>query len=418
MKLITKSGEELTLDQLIERGALFSKTSSGEAVTPQNALRSPTVFAIVNRLSSMYAQLPFAVVQNNSDGAKMRHDAVLDHPVTRLIETRPNQWQSPYQFKAHMMSTLLLNGFYVGEIGRAGGDPKFVAPLDAAVTQIEQNDRRRLLFRTSVNGQSKVLTQDQVLYIASPVSLDGITGVSPVQQCKEAIALEIAAEKFGSSLFGSGAVPSLILTRRNAFYDDDSKNAFKKMWDSAFRKNRGTAVLEGDEWNVEQVQMTNEDSQFLDTRKLQRSIIAGAFNVPPHMVGDLDRATFSNISSQALEVLMYTLAPWLECIEASVNRDLLTPDEVESERLFARFDTKRLLRGDLKTTADFLSKLRQWGFISANDGRAMLDMNAREDEAGDDYITPIQYIDQDESPIGESDEDDDGSENGGLRAVP
>lgn len=412
---------ELTLDQLISRAVTINGTSAGEHITPRSALKSPTVYAIVNRLSSMFAQLPFSIVKDESRGDGLNVTTVRSHPVTRLINRRPNQWQTSYQFKANMMTNLLLHGAYAGFVGRAGQEARFVTPIDLSKASVEITRRNRLLvtWTTEAGMQSRAF-QDQLLYITGPVSLDGIRPEPPIERCRESIALEIAAEKFGASTFGSSAVPTLILMRKGVFADDEVKSRFKTMWDATFGRNkRGTAILEGDEWEIQKVQMNNDEAQFLETRKLQRSILAGLFNVPPHMVGDLERATFSNISSQSLEVLMYTLAPWLECIERAIERAFLTEDEIENQFLAARFDTKRLMRGDLKSTAEFITKLRQVGVMSANEGRSMLDMNARDDEEGNSYMTPLNFqsnLDDDDKepddtgqppPEGEVDDDED-----------
>jgi HK97 family phage portal protein len=427
VKLSTKESE-LTLDQLSERLQLLRSESASFNVTPETALKAPTVYAIVNRLASMFAQLPFSVVEDEGDGMRTRNVALPNHPVTRLVDRAPNGWQTAYAFKAHMMTVLLLHGNYLADkAGTTRGVPRWLVPIEGGTFRAEMDTRSRVTFEIQQqDGRSVTRSIDDVLYITSPVSLNGLHGLSPVKCCETAIALEISAQQFGHSLFSSSAVPSLILTRRGRFKDSEAANAFKRAWEALFRRKRSTAVLEGDEWDVKQVQMSNEDSQFLDTRKLQRSIIAGMYNVPPHMVGDLERATFSNISSQALEVLMYTLSPWLECIEGAISRSLLTPEEVD-RGLFCRFDTKRLMRGDLAATADFIARMRQWGVMSANEGRSMLEMNAREDDSGDDYLTPLNMVDQDGETSGavgggNSGEDgdgnpDDGTDSRGLRSV-
>lgn len=395
---------ELTLDQLIERSVMIRMTASGMNITPDEALRAPTVFAIVNALSRILASLPFGIIRDQTSDGNRSHVLQKNHPVTTLLNVRPNKWMTRYEYWALVTTRLLLWGnFYA--LKTRNSDQRVIAlePIPPELVTVEQDRRMRLQFRWQTKaGGERVVGQDRMHFIRTGVSTDGLVGISPIARIKESIAMEIQAEKFGGTVFGNGAIPNIILTRKSSFKDTEARDRFKRGWDKVFsRSKRGTAVLEGDEWEVNTVQMSNEDSQFLETRELQRSIIAGAFGVPPHIVGDLKRATFSNISNQTLELLMFTLAPLLECIERATERDFLTTQEVD-RGLFSQFDTKRLLRGDPKTMSDLIAKLRQWGILSANEGRAMMEMDAREDEGGDEYLTPLNFQASDDEEEDES----------------
>ncbi len=396
-----KTGE-LTLDSLVERSVLLRMTTSGVSITPERALKAPTVFAIINALSRILASLPFGIIQDTSTPGKLKRELKKDHAVTRLLNRKPNKWMTRFDYWALVMVRLLLWGnFYALKNRNTDGKIISLSPIHPDKIVVEQDRRLRVRFRVSdIDGLPATIGQDRMHWIKSGVSLDGLVGKSPVSEIQESIAMEIAAEKFGGTVFGSGAIPNIILTRKGIFKDDPARNAFRASWDAMFKKKRGTAVLEGDEWEIEVVQMSNEESQFLETRELQRSVIAGAWGVPPHIVGDLKRATFSNISNQTLELLMFTLAPWIENIERAVERDMLADAEVD-QGFLAQFDTKRLLRGDPKSMADMIAKLRQWGLVSANEGRAQLEMDAREDEGGDDYLTPLNFTSTDDKVEGD-----------------
>jgi len=397
---VLEGKSELTLDRLIERSLMVSVTNAGESITPERALQAPTVFAIVNALSSIVGSLPFSVVSDDSAEGLRRHNSQPDHQVTHLLNVRPNRWQTRFEYWALVMVRLLLWGeFYALKNVAANKKIMSLQPIHPDNVEVTQDKRLRLQFKiTDDAGGSRTVFQDQMHFIRSGVSLDGIRGQSPVSNIKESIAVEIASEKFGARTFGSGAIPNVVIQRKGIFKDNEARSKFKQSWDAMFsNKKRGTAVLEGDEWEITPIQMTNDESQYLQTRKLQRSIIAGAFRVPPHIVGDLERSTFSNINQQSLELLTLTLTPWLECCERAVERDLLTNAEVDSG-VFAQFDTKRLMRGDPAAMADFIGKMRQWGIISANEARTMLDTDGRTDDAGDDYIVPLNFQSSDDTP--------------------
>lgn len=405
--LKAKASSELTLDQLMQRMDLINATAADIVVTPKNATQAPTVFAIVNALSRAVAMLPFQLLRDESEGGRRRVVAIPNHNIVQLLRFKPNVWQTPYNYWSLCMVRLLLWGkFYARKLQARNGRITALQPLHPDTVRVEQLDSGRLLFHVTTNTGETILAQEQMHWITA-LSFDGLDGETPVQNCKNSIALEIAAERFGSQTFGSGAIPNIILTHPGHFKDNDARDRFRDSWNAAFRKKRGTAVLE-DGLTATPVQLSNEESQFLETRKLQRSIIAGAWGVPPHVIGDLERATFSNIDSLSLFYLNQSLAPYLECIEASVLRDLVTPIEIR-QGVHAHFDTTVMMRGDMKSRNEALRIQRQWGIISANEWRAKEGMDARDDEDGDDYIVPMNFAAQEEDkpPAEETERDED-----------
>ncbi len=395
--------KDLTLDQLLTRLDLTRGTAAGITITPRTAIKSPTVFAIVNALSKAVASLPFQILRDDSEGGRRRITLQAKHNIHQLLRVKPNVWQTPYEYWSLVMVRLLLYGkFYARKLQARNGRIVQLQPIDPEAVRVEQLISGRLLFHVATEGGEEILTQDKMHWITS-LSFSGLDSMTPVQMCKEAIALEIAAEQFGATTFGSGAIPNVILKRDGHFKDQEAQDKFRDSWNSAFRKKRGTAVLE-DGFDFEIVQLSNEESQFIESRKLQRNIIAGAFNVPPHVIGDLERATFSNIESLALFFISQSLRPYLECIESAVTRDLLT--EIEIRRgVHPQFDMAAMLRGDAKSRAESFRIQRQWGALNANEWRAAEGRDAREDEDGDDYIVPMNFVAQGEEKL-----EDDSSE--------
>jgi len=380
----------LTLDQAIARLDMIRNTASGIRVTPDSAMQAPTVYAIVNSLSRAVASLPFMVLDDDSEQGKRRVRALPDHNVTRLLRHRPNAWQTPYDYWQLVMHDLLLHGRFYAKKQQAGnGRIVRLQPLapDKVTPKLTQGGGVEFTVQLP-DGKSEDVPQAKMHWISGLMG-HALKPLTPINQCKESIALEIAAEEFGAATFGSGAIPNVVLKRKGHFKDQTALDRFRETWTNAFQKRRGTAVLE-DDLDMEVVQMTNEDSQFLETRKFQRTVIAGAFGVPPHLIGDLERATFSNIEHMSLNFIIHLLRPWLTNIEAAIARDLLTEREV-LEGVQGRFDTKAMLRGDAKSTAEALQIERQMGIINANEWREMTDRDAREDDGGDDYMTPLNF---------------------------
>ena len=398
----------LTLDQAVARLDLIQQTAADIRVTPKTSIRAPTVYAIVNAMSRAVASLPFLIVKDESENKKRQIETLPDHNIRRLLGVRPNNWQTPYEYWSLVLVRLLLYGsFYARKLQAANGRIVEIQPLDPETVRVEQLETGKLLFHVQgFRGKEEALEQNKMHWI-NGLSMDGVHGTSPVDKCKESIALEIAIELFGARIFGSGAIPNVIVKRKGHFKDEDAMQRFRDSFTNAFKKKRGTAILE-DDFDFEVVQMTPEDSQFLETRKHQRTVIAGAFGVPPHIVGDLERATFSNIEHMSLSFVIHALRPWLECIEAAVSRDLLTQAEVLGN-VKPMFDTRAMLRGDAKSRAEALKIQREWGIINANEWRALEGMDAREDEAGEEYLTPMNFeASEDEStaPADELDEVD------------
>ena len=374
----------ISVDKFLRQLDMVRATAAGESVTPANCLRSPTMFAIVNALSRVLGMLPIDVIQ----GAGATRKELPGHELAGLLNRRPNQWQSQFDYWFAVGAQLILYGEFVAVKNQAfNGKLVNLVPVPPGACTIAQ-DPSDFTFRYLVNrtdGSSQVYGPKQIHHIRMG-TVDGVNPIRPVDNIRESIAMEIAAEKFGAQLFGSGAIPNIVLEHPGHFQTDESRKSFGRSWNNAFRKKRGTAVLE-DGMKITPLQLTNEESQFLQTRKHQRTVIAGAFGIPPHRIGDLERATFSNIEHQALEFVTYALMPYLVAIESAIWRDLI-PDP-QKANTSVKFNVDALLRGDSKSRAESLAIERQNGVISANEWRALTDRAPRTDPGGDEYITPL-----------------------------
>lgn len=377
--------KDASIEDVIGRLSLLGKTVSGEAVTEETALQSPTFYAAVQAISRTIAQLPLDVIEKDGKNRNKRPD----HDLYKLLSVRPNEWQSRYEYWSNVGTSLLMhNVFYAYKNQAPNGRILNLHPLHPSRVTPKQGDDMRLTYDvTYENGEIRKIPPEKMHRICM-FSLDGVKPVSPLVKLRESIGLEIAAEKYGAGVFESAAVPNVVIKRPGHFKDQSAFDRFKDSWNNAFSKKGGTAILE-DGFDIEKVQMTAEESQFLETRKLQRNVLAGAMNITPHRVGELGRATFNNVEHLGLEYVNYTIMPYLLAIETAIVRDLVS--EKEQERISVKFNVDSLLRGDSKTRAEALKIRREWGIISADEWRAYDDLNPLPDDKGSDYLVPLNY---------------------------
>lgn len=378
--------KRFTLNSIPQKWMMFfggGPTASGQPVTPETAMRNVAVFACVKVLAESVASLPLPTYRRLPGGGK---DQARQHPLWKLLHDQPNRWQTSLEFREMMMMHLLLRGNAVARIlpGPLGPIGELI-PIHPDRITIEQNANGNLLYtiQNPETGGSFVLTGDQVLHIRG-MSSDGIVGISPIQALREAVGLGLATEQHGATLFGNGATPSGILSHPGALGDVAMEN-LKKTWkknNSGENANSLEVLEEG--MTFAPVGMTNEDSQFLLTRKFQAEEIARAYRVPAHLINILDHATFSNIEHQSLDFVVHSLRPWLVRWEQAILRDLIFEDDI-----FVEFTVDGLLRGDIQTRTEALSKQFLNGAINQDEWRALENRNPLDDELGKIHYVPL-----------------------------
>ena len=377
--------QTLTLDQLIQRLDAMMETASKIPVTPDSAMQAPTVQAIVQAVAGAISTLPIHVMEKTTKRGRDTKEQLPNHPVAKLLSA-PNDTQDRVTYWLDATSWLLRYGnhFAVKARGTTGPIRRLVALPPGEVT-VEQTQDRRLLYRI---GSEPVRTAAQ-MHHARGAARNGWLGDSPLMDVREAVALEIAAERFGASFFGNGATPFLIFRYMQGSQGHKSAAGRQQFIDEFQRAYGGKGALRGLLMPVGMetptpVEINNDHAQFLETRKLQRTIIAGAYGVPPHMVGDLERATFSNVEHQSLEFVQRVTLRYVRIFEASMERDLLTPED-RAQGVIIRFNLDALLRGDFPSRQQGLKVQREMGVINANEWREHEGLNPRVDEGGELY---------------------------------
>lgn len=361
-------------------------SSAGKNVNERSAMQMTAVYSCVRILAEAVAGLPLHLYRYKEDGGKER---AIDHNLYHLLHDEPNKEMSSFIFRETLMTHLLLWGNAYAQIIRNGkGEVVALYPLMPNKMQVDRDENGELYYiytRSSdeaktMDGVTVYLTPRDVLHIPG-LGFDGLVGYSPIAMAKNAIGLAIATEEYGAKFFANGAAPSGVLEHPGTIKDP---SRLRENWNSTFggSANSGKVAVLEEGMKYTPISISPEQAQFLETRKFQIDEIARIFRVPPHMVGDLEKSSFSNIEQQSLEFVKYTLDPWVIRWEQSLSRALLNEDE--KRKYFFKFNLEGLLRGDYESRMSGYAVARQNGWMSANDIRELENMDKIPAEDGGD----------------------------------
>ena len=364
-------------------------SSSGKAVTERSAMQMTAVYSCVRILSEAVAGLPLHFYRYTEDGGK---EKAIDHPLYNLLHDEPNPEMTSFIFRETLMTHLLLWGNAYAQIIRNGKN-EIIALYPLMPNKMEvSRDKSGQLYYTYVTqpeeahtmkGTVVYLRPSEVLHIPG-LGFDGLVGYSPIAMAKNAIGMAVACEEYGAKFFANGAAPGGVLEHPGTIKDPQR---VRESWQSTFggsgNSNKVAVLEEGMKYTP--IGISPEQAQFLETRKFQINEIARIFRVPPHMVGDLEKSSFSNIEQQSLEFVKYTLDPWIVRWEQSIRRALLSSEE--KKKYFVKFNLEGLLRGDYQSRMNGYAIGRQNGWMSANDIRELENQDRiPAEEGGDLYL--------------------------------
>ena len=364
-------------------------TTSGKSVTERSAMQMTAVYSCVRILAEAVAGLPLHLYRYTEEGGK---EKATDHPLYLLLHDEPNPEMSSFVFRETLMTHLLLWGNAYAQIIRNGKNEVIALyPLMPNKMTVDRDEDGQLYYTYqrateeahTIEGSSVRLKPSDVLHIPG-LGFDGLVGYSPIAMAKNAIGMAIACEEYGAKFFANGAAPGGVLEHPGTIKDPQR---VRESWQSTFggsgNANKIAVLEEGMKYTP--IGISPEQAQFLETRKFQINEIARIFRVPPHMVGDLEKSSFSNIEQQSLEFVKYTLDPWVIRWEQSMMRALLTEDEKGA--YFVKFNLEGLLRGDYQSRMNGYAIGRQNGWMSANDIRELENMDLiPEEEGGNLYL--------------------------------
>jgi len=371
--------------ELLNGGQMDNAT--GVVVTPETALQSTAVFACVRIIAETLASLPLITYRRLTRGKERAQDFYL---YSKLHDS-PNPEMSSLVYREAITSHVALwgNGYSEIELDQAGRVVN-LWPLLPNQTKPQRDPKTgEIAYTTYVPGKGTYVLPSYRVFHVRGLGMNGLLGLSPIAMARRAVGLALGTEEYGARFFGNNAQPGVVLKHPGTLSDE----AYKRMtssWNEAHMglSNAHRAAILEEGTGIEKIGVPPEDAQFLETRKFQTTEIARLYRIPPHMLADLDRATFSNIEQQSLEFVMYTMAPWLARWEQEISRSLLL--ERERSIYFAEFLVDGLLRGDIASRYGAYAIGRQWGWLSANDVREKENMNPR--EGGDGYLSPLNMV--------------------------
>jgi HK97 family phage portal protein len=374
------------------------RTASGIRVTADTSMACSAYTACIRVISDSVSSLPLHLFERQPNGGKRK---VPEHPLYRILHMQPNPWQTAQEFRDWMTGLYLHYGASYAEI-RAGvrGPVSELWPLHPSRMEVErlENGRLRYIYREP-DGRQTVYRQEQIFALRFTTD-DGIHPIPSYRLFANAIGLAQALEAHGATYFGNGARPGIVLESDNPV-PIEAAERLRESWERMHRgpdRAHRTAVLPAGV-KAHELSGSNEAAQFLETRQYQVIEICRAFRVPPHMIQDLTRSTYSNIEVQGTEFVQHCLLPHLKRWEAAITRDLLA--EGEDETYFAEHSVAGLLRGDHASRSAYYVSALQNGWMSVNEIRELENMNPLGPEGDQHFVqlnmTTLEKV-ADESP--------------------
>lgn len=359
------------------------QTWTGLGVAPETAMNMVTVYQCVRVLSNAFAQLPLMLYRRRADGGR---DRALDHPMYRALHLRPNPDMTSFTWRRLMMVHLATWGNSYSEIIRDPLGRVELWPIrpDRIEPKYDDSGRRRYTYVNPATGQRTLMRPGSVFHVAG-LSTNGLLGSSPIADLRSTIGLARTAERFGESFFRNNARPATVLLHPKGLSTQAKERLAAEMDSMKGATQAGKTVVLEEGLDFKEIGIPPEDAQFMETRLFQKRELAGAYGIQPHKIGDLERATFSNIEHQSLEFIQDTMMPWFVLTEQELSVQLIEDDDV-----YAEFLVDGYLRGDAKTRNEAYAIRWQHGTLSPNEWRAKENDNPLPD--GDIYYRPANYV--------------------------
>jgi HK97 family phage portal protein len=370
-------------------------TAAGEIVNESNAMKITTVYGSVRVIAESIASLPLKLMERTANG----HQEATDQNLHYLLSVEANPEMTAYTWVETLTGSAALTGNGFSEVERNANTGQIVAlwPLHPMRTVAKRDPSTHLIYYETSDGmplnQTRKIREEDMIHLKL-MSLDGLSGISPVDMCRQTLGLAMAMEKSGARHFGNGSQPGGIMTNKNKL-DPKAQVEIRDSWNAQQGGvNQGkTAFLFGSEWQWTQLGISNENSQFIQSRAFTRADIAmGIFRVPPHMVGSETKMPGSGAEQMALQFVTFCIQPWLSRFEQELVRKLCPVQGRMANKFFVQFSVDALLRCDFKTTMDGYSAGRIGGWYTGNQIRIKLGENPADPSTGmDEYLVPVNY---------------------------
>ncbi len=361
-------------------------TNSGVTVSEETALRHITVYSCVRVRSESFASLPLSVYRRRPSGKG--RDEAWDHPVYELIHAAPNTDMTSLTWRETMNGHLDLSGnCYAIITTNRRGQVIDVYPWDWHLIEPRRNqDTGKIEYHLNDRGKIEILPPERVFHVPG-LGFDGIKGYSIIRLAREAVGVGMASTEFAARFFGQGMNVGAVLETEKIFKDQEDADFVRRQFEEragGLANSHRPIILHGG-LKFNRIPMPLADAQFIEQIKLNQSQICGLLRVPPHLVADLNNATFSNIEHQSIEYVIFSMLPLITRFEQTMNWKLFTKAE-RDQGYYVKFNVDALLRGDAKARADALAVKRQNGVINADEWRELDDQNPIGGPAGEAYL--------------------------------
>jgi HK97 family phage portal protein len=358
-------------------------------VTQETALTVSAVYQAIRLLSESVAGLPVHVYRETK-GTKDKDNK---HPAYPLLHDMPNPEMTSFDFwRAVMVSLLTWGNAYIRIIRDGGGQPTELYPLLPQTIEIYRNKAGELRYRQYTAGGTQNIYRPviDIMHIKG-LSSNGLIGYAPLELAAQSLGVSLSADKYGASFFANNANPGGVLEHPGQLSPEAYDNLLKS-WEERHRasNNAGKVAILEEGMTFRAIGLPPEQAQFLETRRFQVNEVARWFNIPPHMLSDLERATYANVEHLGIEFVTYSLQPYLINIERACHNCLFLP--TEKKRYYVKFNVDGLLRGDIKTRFEAYGQGITYGILSANEVRQLEDMSMRDDPGGDVYYSQLNLV--------------------------
>lgn len=364
---------------------------TGKTVNVKTALEVSTVIACVRVIGAGIAQVPLKLMLESPDG-RTRLPA-RKHPLYEVLATRPNQWQTSFEYRETLAWHVVLTGNHFSFKNVVFGKIKELIPFEPGCVKVLRADDGVMSYEvTSPNGSKQIFPAESIWHVRGP-SWSGWIGLESVSLAREAIGLAMATEEAAAQLHKNGVRSSGVYSVEGTLNAEQYKGL--KTWIDAEMgglENTGKAMVLDRNAKWLNTSMSGIDAQSLETRKHQIEEICRFMGVNPIMVyAESKNTTYASAEQMFLAHVVHTLSPWYQRLEQSIDANLLTAKE-RADGYYSCFVEEGLLRGSLKDTKDYLLGLVNGGLMTPNEGRSKLDLNYDTDPESDNLRIPANIV--------------------------
>lgn len=352
------------------------QTSSGVDVNESTAFTYSAVWAATRLLAGSAAWLPLNLNESIDTPEGKGKRLADDRGEYWLLHSRPNPEMTSMAYRMYAFNSQINWGNSYSEMQRDGlGNVVALWPIHPSRVELKRDLNDSIFYEVRNNGTSEpsIISFEDILHIPSIITDDGITGKGVIRHARETIGFGVALERYGANWFGSGGVPRIVV-KHPRLLSAEARDNFRKEWREVYSGSdaeRVALLMEGAD--IQPIGLSQEDSQFLETREHNVEEIARWYGVPPHMIQDLRRSTDNNIEQQGQEFVVYSLIQYLAIWEQVLGMKVLP--ERDQKTFFFKFNVMALLRGDAKTRAEFYASMLNNALMNRNEIRALEDLN-------------------------------------------